>query len=223
MAYGVIDLGRGRLLQDTTSDIEPLVDAALERAQKYPIHLARQLRAYYGVFPKLLEKLINLHGTDGPRALIAENLYEENGSGDPTRNHRVLYDNFLDTLVASGVRNRPPAAPAGNNESSMAPVAARALLSIVGRQPYPTAVTAVFALEHRGPAQMAQLRDFYAGLGTAALDLEFFDVHIVGDQEHGRQFQELVAAEVDSGDDLAAAQRGLGMVVATDALLWQSI
>jgi len=224
MAYETIGLGMEMALLDTTVHIHRVVDDALKRAAENPVHLAEQLRIHYGVFPGLLRTLIDVHGTEGKRQIIADNLHEEDGGGDGSRDHRVMYDRFLSSARSTFGEGRIPSAlPEGGNPFSMAIAVGNAMQSVVSSQPYPTAVGAVYGLELRAPHQMEQIRNFYHKLGGSALDLEFFDIHMVDDVEHTEQFRELLVAEVRTPRDLFDAQRGLDLTVVTDQQFWLSV
>jgi pyrroloquinoline-quinone synthase len=150
------------------------------------------------------------------RTEIAENIAEEHGRFVPGKDHPALWRRFAEALGVTAAEveahERRPAARAFYQR----------LRAICDERPWVEGMAAVgIGIEAGVPALFSAmlpiLRERY-GLPEDAL--EFFDIHVRADEDHGRRAIDLVRKYATTDEQQAGVQRTLREVVEMTTRLW---
>jgi pyrroloquinoline quinone (PQQ) biosynthesis protein C len=182
--------------------------------------IAHELRSYTSVFPRCLGMLISQTDDDVARAILVENLWEEHGSGDLRRSHRVLYERFFTSLrthVMTG--SELPSTPLDSTlyaSDALMQVAASGFVRGLG--------ALAVGVEADTPAQFGVVQSYFAALpfGTE-LDIEFFTLHIASDDQHADAMMDVLARYVVDDGSYAEALDGSRSAVNADFRFWEGL
>ena len=167
--------------------------------------LSTQMYKFCKKFNRILVSIMHCCKDEAARAVIAENLYEELGEGDPSRTHPALFRRFTREL---GIDDKTlEATPTEPETGAMIDT----YFEIVNRYGYLAALSAVcYASEGIVGRLYSQLREGILATSSFPKEsLEYFNLHIDCDDGHAEKFAEVVESRVTSKEEADGVIRAI--------------
>ena len=137
--------------------------------------------------------------------LLAENLWEEHGQGDPARDHLALIKRMANRLGATDeeIAGAEPLAETTDYINHC--------LKVTREGSFVEGMTAIgVGIEHFSPRFFAALADeFCSHYGLAREDVEYLLVHVGEDEDHARRSMEVITAYADTDEKRERAKQAL--------------